>query len=45
MVTATVVDPLNDVTQPVEPKWVVPNMESESFDTQIKKMQNVNKKP
>jgi pilus assembly protein CpaC len=45
MVTATVVDPLNDVTQPVEPKWVVPNMESESFDSQIKKMQNVNKKP
>lgn len=45
IVTATVVDPLNDTTKPVEPKFVVPNMEGESFDRQVKKMQRVDKKP
>lgn len=45
IVTATVVDPLNDTTKPVEPKFVVPNMEGESFDQQVKKMQRVDKKP
>lgn len=45
MVTATIVDPLTDTTKPVEPKWVVPNMEPEGFDSQLRKMQKVDKKP
>lgn len=45
LVTATVVDPLTDLTTPVEPKWAVPNMEGESFDSQVRKMQRVDKKP
>lgn len=45
IVTATVVDPLSDTTPPVEPKWVVPNIEPKSFDRQIRKLQRVDKKP
>jgi pilus assembly protein CpaC len=46
MVTATVVDPLTDTTQPVEPKMVVPNLDGEKFNEDLSKQQNLQpKKP
>ena len=46
MVTATVVDPLTDTTQPVEPKMVVPNFDGEKFNLDLSKQQNLQpKKP
>lgn len=37
IVTAKVIDPLNDSTPPVEPKLAVPNMESSKFDSMMNK--------
>lgn len=46
MVTATVVDPLTDTTQPVEPKMVVPNFDGDKFNQDLSKQQNLQpKKP
>lgn len=46
MVTATVVDPLTDTTQPVEPKMIVPNFDGDTFDKDLSKEQNLQpKKP
>jgi len=39
IVTATVVDPLNSPVLPVEPKLVVPNMDSGAFDSQVQRSQ------
>lgn len=41
LVTATVVDPLTDTTKPMEPKFVVPNMNDKSFDSKVGKMQKI----
>jgi len=46
MVTATVVDPLTDTTQPVEPKMVVPDFDGDQFNKDLSKEQNLQpKKP
>jgi pilus assembly protein CpaC len=47
LVTATVVDPLTDTTQPVEPKMVVPNFDGDTFNKDLSKEQNLQqpKKP
>ncbi len=46
MVTATVVDPLTDTTAPVAPAFVVPNMDNQSFDSDLSKEQKIQpKKP
>jgi len=46
MVTATVVDPLTSTTEPVPPKMVVPNFDSDKFNQDLSKQQNLQpKKP
>src|SRR5665213_1294237 len=46
MVTATVVDPLTDTAQPVEPKMVVPDFDGDTFNKDLSKEQNLQpKKP
>jgi len=46
MVTATVVDPLTDMTEPVDPKMVVPNFDGDKFNKDLSKEQNLQpKKP
>lgn len=37
MVTATVVDPLTTPDSSAEPSWVVPNLDTDKFDKQLKK--------
>jgi pilus assembly protein CpaC len=39
IVTATVVDPLANLEQYVEPKYAVPNMDSGTFDDQLQDRQ------
>ena len=41
MVTATVVDPLTDSTAPIEPRFVVPNLDDDTFDLQLSKEQKL----
>ncbi len=41
MVTATLVDPLTDTTAPVQPQFVVPNMDNQSFDSDLSKEQKI----
>jgi pilus assembly protein CpaC len=41
MVTATVIDPLTDMTTPSEPVMLVPNMDKETFDKDLSKEQKL----
>ncbi len=41
LVTATVIDPLTDSTIPVQPHFVVPNLDADTFDQQLSKEQKI----